>query len=370
MVAIKRFLVLLVLGLIPQVALAANVLSGVNAKRLGTDFIVELTFDEDVSEKDARVEYVNGTIEIQIPKAITPQVKVFSKVSDKYVRHIYTNQQTPDSIRSRVILQSPHQAGDFKATTALFSRANRLFVKIGDPVTQVATKPGSSEMPGELIDRLMQESSGIEPGAATAAAVSASGKAASENLPVNAETIDAESLNTKLTDESQPVFKKEAATDKQEKSSMWLWGRMVISLVVVLAILAAALYFIRRYPAAKKLTGRGRMIEVLAQHHLGPKKSVAIVKVAGEAVLIGVTDTSINILKSLSLLDDDMTLTANPQPPKKFAQSLAASLKTKGGEFPEVKDSRNRAGNEEIEEFSMKGLKEIVGERLRSMKEL
>ena len=46
-------------------------------------------------------------------------------------------------------------------------------------------------------------------------------------------------------------------------------------------------------------------IRIMTQHFLGPRKSLAIVRVAGESILIGITDQNINMLKSLSLLDED-----------------------------------------------------------------
>ncbi len=167
-------------------------------------------------------------------------------------------------------------------------------------------------------------------------------------------------------EENQPVFKisEQSIAKSQKDSSITIWVRMLTSLAVVLVVMALAYFALRRWPVANKLGAR-RMIEVLSQHHIGAKKSLAVVRVAGEAVLIGITDQNITILKSLSLLDEDValppplgvkTVTAvvppPPPPQNKFQNSLAKEIK------------------KDMDEFSMEGLREIVGDRLRSLKEL
>jgi flagellar protein FliO/FliZ len=93
-----------------------------------------------------------------------------------------------------------------------------------------------------------------------------------------------------------------------------------------------------------KISKQARMIQVLSTQHLGAKKSLAVVQVAGEAMLIGITDNNISMIKSISLLDDDM-------PQKKFSATLAQKIQSE-------------------EEFSMKGIKDIVSQKLKNMKEI
>jgi flagellar biogenesis protein FliO len=58
----------------------------------------------------------------------------------------------------------------------------------------------------------------------------------------------------------------------------------------------------------KKFVGTQRgpkaQVDVLATHHLGPKKSLSVVKIAGRTLVLGVTDESINLITQL---DDDVT---------------------------------------------------------------
>lgn len=196
----------------------------------------------------------------------------------------------------------------------------------------------------------------------------------------------------------QPVFNNDAPTGvkaKKASSSSQIWWRMIASLAIVLTLFGGGMYGFKKWPGAKKLTGRSRMIEVLSQHHLGPKRSLAVVRVAGEACLIGVTDQNITILKTLSLLDDDVPNVGkeNENSPKKetktlsskFQETLAATftksnVKTAPQENNEktgaafytraAKVAAAKAETAPEEDFTMQGLREIVGERLKSMREL
>ena len=50
-------------------------------------------------------------------------------------------------------------------------------------------------------------------------------------------------------------------------------------------------------------SGKGRskkMIEVISNHHLGPKKSIAVVRVAGNMLVLGITDDAINLITRIS----------------------------------------------------------------------
>lgn len=88
-----------------------------------------------------------------------------------------------------------------------------------------------------------------------------------------------------------------------------LFGRLLVSMALVLLVMALAGRALRR----KSLPGiRGRQkvapIEVLARQGLGRSASIAMVRAGGKVLLLGVTDSNVNILgeaDDLGLLEDD-----------------------------------------------------------------
>lgn len=116
-----------------------------------------------------------------------------------------------------------------------------------------------------------------------------------------------------------PVLTKVAGKKAEVQSP---FARIAISLVVMGALFLGLVKFTKFW---QKKTGIAKddsnKIRVLNQHFLGPRKSLAIIRVAGETILIGVTDQNISHIKSLSLLEDEDVPTESPT-------NFASTLKT------------------------------------------
>lgn len=100
-----------------------------------------------------------------------------------------------------------------------------------------------------------------------------------------------------------PLFKDKTDKTVAQKSSA---SQMFMSILVVMTLVGVSFVLIRKYSYKNKTTKSQPKIKVLTQHHLGPKKSLAIIHVAGESILIGITDHNVNLIKSLSLIDDEV----------------------------------------------------------------
>lgn len=140
--------------------------------------------------------------------------------------------------------------------------------------------------------------------------------------------------------------------------------RILFSLSILGLVGAGAFFFLRKYSIPKAMKHQTQ-IKVLQQHFLGPKKSLAIVRVAGESILIGVTDHNISMIKSLSLLDDEV--------PEEAPQSFDRVLGNKGqpADFDESKSEERKAKSLDAdEEFAISGIKDIVSKRLKGMRSL
>lgn len=135
------------------------------------------------------------------------------------------------------------------------------------------------------------------------------------------------------------------------------WARISLGFLVLAALIGGAWFGLRRMsrPDQRK---SGPQIKVLNQHWLGPKKSLAIIRVAGESILIGITDDNINHIKTLSLLDEEIPV----ETPDRFTHVLD-DVGLKGQDIEEA----------DGEEFQMSGLNQIkdtVSRRLKGMRTL
>jgi flagellar protein FliO/FliZ len=127
----------------------------------------------------------------------------------------------------------------------------------------------------------------------------------------------------------------------------------------IIGVLGCGSYLLlRRYRFSNSQTEK-MQVKVLTQHYLGPKKSLAIIRVAGESMLIGVTDHNINLIKSLALLDEELPDETQLPLNKNFASVLTGNKPTSSEKTQELPD-----------DFAFSGIKDLVSTKLKNMRNL
>lgn len=175
------------------------------------------------------------------------------------------------------------------------------------------------------------------------------------------------SETTQTLPENQiPVF---ANKDQSKKPVKGVGNRVLISLAV-LTILFGALYLgLKKWISKSKTQNQSATsITVMTQHFLGPKKSLAIVRVAGESILIGITDNNISMIKTLALIDDEVP---NSVPRNFDVDELDEQFPHEEISKGQFRLASNSFTDEHSDDFAMQGLSEIrdaVSDRLRSFK--
>jgi len=102
---------------------------------------------------------------------------------------------------------------------------------------------------------------------------------------------------------------------------------------LILGLLVGAVWLLRRFMSRTgSLPLAGGELAVLAQYPLGPKKVLALVRVADQVLLLGVTEANINLL---SRIEDEAFLARlkrpNPGRPNDF-RSLLKRLTGRSGQ--------------------------------------
>lgn len=169
--------------------------------------------------------------------------------------------------------------------------------------------------------------------------------APAENVTVEKAAYDETVIPLKINDEKAQVGEKQNSTAK-----------MTLGFILVAVLLTGGIFYVRRYSGSKESQSSLMQIKVVAQHYLGPKKSVAVIRVAGESMLVGITDNQINLIKSLAVLDEDMVQTNAPTTFAKVNAAIAAESDN---------DQMNTAVEEE---FSFADLKSTVADKLKSVR--
>lgn len=192
------------------------------------------------------------------------------------------------------------------------------------------------------------------------------GEVAVSTAKVSEEVSDmvaAQSVQAAKSEDEIPVnFSKLKKAETADASN----SRLFLTFGLLAVILGVGYFLAKKYgrPANAPQT----KIKVLTQHYLGPKKSLAIVRVAGESILIGITDQNINMIKSLSLIDDEVPESmSNASFQETFNEKKEMTM-----DLTSARSSGNQTRRDVMkeggEEFSIRHIKDVVSLKLKGMR--
>lgn len=318
-----------------------------------SDFITEMTFDQS-AESQAMLEFSKDFVQVDLKGNNQLQRREVLRVANKDFTSVILSQFSPEVVRVRLMLATPGTSNKFKG---------RVKVETVNDIVRVRVMSDGAPI-AALDDEPTESVETTEASATVAPAIAATEQPAAQLLAgeMAATPVAAPVISEAPKAESEiPVLTKLAAPGAQGKS---LWGRLVASLVVILLVAGGMVLFSKQW--AKRRTGLSQhhQIKVLTQYGLGPKKSLAIVRVAGESILIGITDQNISMLKSLALLDEDLPMDI----PKSFPEELQQSLPV--ADRVSLTGAVAKVDTKEAEDFSFGTVRDMVASRLREMRSL
>lgn len=164
---------------------------------------------------------------------------------------------------------------------------------------------------------------------------------------------------SKMAEKDIPIA---AAKPKTAKSGASTLARVLASFGILLLLGLSVALGLKKYTRRAKGGNATTKIKILTQHHIGPKRSLAIVQVAGESILVGITDHSITMLKTLSLLDEEI--------PEATPRDFNAAMDD--FEFDAEEEGRSPVQRPQ-DDFAMRGLSDIrdsVSRRLKGLRQI
>lgn len=393
---------------ISEVAAASKLANyeAINLKDDGKTQIIELTFDRPVDAKGVVTEYINQTIQLYIPGSKIDGKK-FEDVENSKLKSFYSYQLGKKGIRTRLIYKEPVKASDFKGRIKFSSHKNKLRIEVNHQgvATQLAMSSLPKVVPVDIDDEgrgqelpsilfevdekknfsaqdIVAEELGQEfSGAKVHKVQKASGVSEdSVNQQIDEELAKRGLLEAKETQVAAQSTEKNPIKDLKESEIPVLLGaaakkeassplyRVAMSLGILIAMIGGFVLFGKWWGKHQKKSLGDNHIRVVTQHHLGPKKSIAIIRVAGESILIGVTDNNISMLKTLALIDEEVS----DESPEQFESTLN-SMAEQEAVANEVQDRitvARQTGDVSEDEFNYGQLKDMVSSKLKKMRTL
>ncbi len=327
--SVLTLLTLLVASYQPSIAKPANLamLNDINIAASADNTEIEIKFD--VKPGDEKILYRDDFVQIELPGAYTDPPKQWLKVEDEFVKNIFVYQFDANTVRVRLFTYG--KAINMRDRISIVKSDNSLMISYGQKPAVVNKKPPiTAKVAAKVTAKVTAKNESKENNPVpveinlpeTIEKVSPPGEsysvAGSEEVAHNvienqdettALQLPAESGTGLLKADSLPL-KQDAEEEKTVlmKEAPGFTGsviKMVTALGIVLSLLFAIVYLAKKYLGNRiGLTGQEQKIRVVTSTYLGPKKSIALVEVAGEKIVVGVTATHISMLTKVGREED------------------------------------------------------------------
>ncbi len=143
-----------------------------------------------------------------------------------------------------------------------------------------------------------------------------------------------------------------------------LQKRVWLGLAMIMATAALSFLILRKFRKVGNKKAEQFNMKVLSQHYLGPRKSLAVVRVAGESILIGVTDHHISMIKSLSLLDEDIP----EETPGVFAKVFEKKKQSDRQVGAYGASAQDEILDDSVDSFALSSIQDVVNKKVKGLR--
>ena len=311
----KVSLIVIGAALVPGLALAAVNLKKVN---IVDGSQIELLFDGKIEPSKLKTEFVRDNIQLSLTNTSVYPAKV-SMVSGSELTKVFAYQYSPALVRARFTVKGDAQ-----------SYANRLQVKINGKTVTVRIAAGKADTVVTAAASALRTVAAPEKNVeqtGTNLAKEAKQKELLEKIANVEREKNAERAASKVAEKAESKSESSDKTDRSEKRAgskkeSLAAGKPLPSpfrsigvMLFVLGIFGLFVMFLKKMKSGdsksakaargglggflNKLSGSGAgkaMIEVVATHHLAPKRSIVVVRIQDRMLVLGMTNDAVNLI--------------------------------------------------------------------------
>ena len=313
----RKFLFLMVVSALTYSSVFASSLT-IREITLKGNNEVEIQFDSPVSKKMLELDYVRDIAQLSITNSTIYPAKILHAEKQSFNK-VFAYQYAPNLVRVRFSVEGI--AGQFQGRVETQISGNRLTIRF--PQVTAASAGAISEDAENALLAKIEKSEKSE---------------------------KADSVPEKSNNSDRSSEKAEKSLTGKKTTSM-LGGvkagpsvlRSMLAMLLIVGGLGAVLVWIKRKKNAAQATKVGgkwysnflpqgmrkqkSFIEIIAQHALGPKQSITVVKIRGQQFVLGVTQDSVQLITQIDADETEVDLLEDP--------AVAASLGKMFGSAPQ-----------------------------------
>jgi len=300
-----------------------NRLENVEIESAADDLVVKFHFKKHLVHLRDPI-FFDKSIQVDFPLAYSQPAKQFLKTDDSQISQVYVSQFNSKTMRVRFILGAETE-GDYENRFHMQKEGNSLVVRVDR---------GEADILGQLLARTTDK---FNENKQTNNINKTNEKFKEERIPEPKPLVFEEKQSTPSNpDDSKLNLAKKIKTASYDKKPKWKTSqnkidkssnlvkrtsfglhppedktksepvslfssglRMITTLSLVLGLIFLLFFGFKKYVLKNTAFGGGKLVQVLSTNFLAPKKNIALVEVAGEILVLGVSDQNISLLTSI-----------------------------------------------------------------------
>ncbi len=271
------------------------------------DSLVNLEFDSKLTKNQIKTEFFRDIIQVSIKDGSVYPAKI-TPVNNSEITKVFAYQYTPNLIRARFSVSGEAESYQDRVSVDVVGNRIQLKIKPKAGATPVGAPANVSVSKADLSKEVARTE-----GEKSLLNQIILGAPKTPEAPVTKKDLKKDSLSlTQSAATTSLTGPKSSALSQFAR--LFVWGSLLVGFMV-----GAFLFFkktknkkglpprgmigkfIQKFSGQKK--SKGPSIEVIANHYLGPKKSIAVVKIKDKTLILGITDESINLITQMNELD-------------------------------------------------------------------
>ncbi len=287
-------------------------LSNVQVSKIDAGTAVDLTFDRPVSSRIIKPAFERNFMQLVFKSTKIDAARILSVNGSTQFQKVFAYPYNPETTRVRLIFNTPKAPQGRLTFWNTNPHTVRLLIKEPKAEPQLTAKVEEKNVnenekelnsnDNELIKEVVNNTKDIDiHNPDSIKAVLSINEKTDTKLESKAEPIGIPSADkVSGVDKNDKMKDEKSIGTKAEPSRNFV--KMIVALFAVLAIFFGAVFLLKRYAGKFKKLPFGkkeRIIQVIATHHLGNKKSISLVKVAGEFMVVGVGNEGISLISKL-----------------------------------------------------------------------
>lgn len=263
---------------------AYNYLQGMETSSSENEIKITLNFSKPI--KDVREpQFFEKSIQFTFDKTYVKPAKKTYSLGEELVPDIHIYQYDKKSVRLRLVMGKGDIWDEDRLTYE--KKGNQLLISISK---------SNADLLNEMYDNdLNLPTVVLEEHYDSPAELPSEAKYQEDLIPIIYDETDKNKISLDFNENENNMVSNNAGPTLFSSSL-----KVVTALMIVLSLMLVTYYFVKKYLLKDgSLLGMDKQIKILSTSYIGPKKSINLVEVAGEILVLGVTATNINLLTKI-----------------------------------------------------------------------